>query len=34
MNMTYIPEHVKTLYMLQIQWFITWLMMMKASTKK
>ena len=34
MNMTYIPEHVKTFYMLQIQWLITWLMMMKVSTKK
>jgi len=27
MNMTYVPEHVKTWYMLQIQWFIIWLMM-------
>ena len=34
MNMTNIPEHVKTWYMLQIQWLITWLMVMKASTKK
>ena len=33
MNVTYIPEHVKTWYMLQIQWFITWLMMKKASIK-
>ena len=33
MNMTYVAEHVKTWYMLQIQWLITWLMM-KASTKK
>ena len=33
MNMTYVAEHVKTWYMLQIQWLTTWLMM-KASTKK
>ena len=34
MNVTCIPEHVETWYKWQIQWLITWLMMLKTSTKK
>jgi len=34
MNMKYVPEHVKTWYILQIHWLIIFLIMMKASTKK
>jgi len=33
MNVTYVPEPVKTQYMLHIQGLIKWLVMMKASTK-